>query len=355
MTISELVLAYWRHVQTYYRDPDGTPGGEQENIRIALRPLRKLFGLSLAADFGPVALKLVRQAMIDAGLARSTINQRVSRVVRLFRWGVEKELVPPSSQHALMALPGLRKGRSKAPEPKGVRPVADAAVEAIRPHCTPQVWAMIELQRLTRARSGEIVLLWSGDIDRSSEVWIYRPRRHKTEHHEHARQVVLGPKAQAVLLPWLQADPDRFLFRPRDAMDRVREERRANRRSPMTPSQAERASRPAKSGRAPGERSDMRAFAHSIARTCDRAYPHLVLSKVPRRRLTPEQAAELLEWRRDHRWHPHQLRHAAATAIRAEYGLEAAQVVLGHAKADVTQVYAERDLAKAVEVMRRLG
>jgi hypothetical protein len=35
--------------------------------------------------------------------------------------------------------------------------------------------------------------------------------------------------------------------------------------------------------------------------------------------------------------------------------LEAAQVILGHAKADVTQVYAERDSALAVEVARKIG
>ena len=53
-------------------------------------------------------------------------------------------------------------------------------------------------------------------------------------------------------------------------------------------------------------------------------------------------------------WHPHQLRHTAATEIRADGGLEAAQVALGHARADVTQIYAERDdrLAKSVAERR---
>ena len=54
-------------------------------------------------------------------------------------------------------------------------------------------------------------------------------------------------------------------------------------------------------------------------------------------------------------WHPNQLRHSAATKVRKLFNLEAAQVVLGHAKADVTQVYAERDSALAVEVMKRIG
>ena len=38
-----------------------------------------------------------------------------------------------------------------------------------------------------------------------------------------------------------------------------------------------------------------------------------------------------------------------------EHRLEAGQILLGHAKADVTQIYAERDLAKAVEIARRIG
>lgn len=60
-------------------------------------------------------------------------------------------------------------------------------------------------------------------------------------------------------------------------------------------------------------------------------------------------------WHKEHRWSPNQLRHAAATEIRRRYGLEAAQVILGHSRADVTQVYAERDQGLAVEVMAKIG
>ena len=54
-------------------------------------------------------------------------------------------------------------------------------------------------------------------------------------------------------------------------------------------------------------------------------------------------------------WHPHQLRHTAATRFRKDYSLEVAQVLLGHRRADVTQVYAERDQAKAREIMAKSG
>ena len=49
------------------------------------------------------------------------------------------------------------------------------------------------------------------------------------------------------------------------------------------------------------------------------------------------------------------LRHSAATEIRRQFELEAAQVTLGHATADVSQIYAERDLTLAVEIMRKIG
>jgi integrase len=54
-------------------------------------------------------------------------------------------------------------------------------------------------------------------------------------------------------------------------------------------------------------------------------------------------------------WHPHQLRHNAATWLRREFGLETARVVLGHASADVTEGYAEADFGKAAEAMGRVG
>ena len=54
-------------------------------------------------------------------------------------------------------------------------------------------------------------------------------------------------------------------------------------------------------------------------------------------------------------WSPNQLRHAAATAVRRAYGLEAAQLILGHQRADTTQIYAERDFSRAREIMRVVG
>ncbi|SRR5579883_2780516 len=54
-------------------------------------------------------------------------------------------------------------------------------------------------------------------------------------------------------------------------------------------------------------------------------------------------------------FHPNQIRHMFATKIRQRFGLEAAQVLLGHTKADVTQVYAERNESLACDVARQIG
>ena len=52
-------------------------------------------------------------------------------------------------------------------------------------------------------------------------------------------------------------------------------------------------------------------------------------------------------------WHPHQLRHNAATNLRREHGIEIARIILGHRSPAITEVYAEVDHARAVDVMAK--
>ncbi len=353
-SVAEMVLAYWGHAQIHYRRPDGSPAGELDNLRLALRPLRELYGMTPARDFGPKALKVIRQAMVDSGLCRRTANQRVSRIVRAFRWAVENELIPPAVHHGLKAVAGLKAGRSGARESKRIRPVDDARVDAVEPHVSRQVWAIIQMQRMTGMRSGEVCIMRTGDLDRSGPVWIFTPTEHKTAHHGHARTVFIGPRAQEVLRPWLRADPSAYLFRPREAEEERRAEARKNRRTPLTPSQRAR-TRKAKPRKTPGERYDARAYGHAIARACDRAFLHPELAKVARKKLTADQRAELRAWRKSQRWHAHQLRHNAATWLRKEYGLDTARIILGHSSPTVTDTYAELDRDKALAVMGEVG
>jgi site-specific recombinase XerC len=97
------------------------------------------------------------------------------------------------------------------------------------------------------------------------------------------------------------------------------------------------------------------SYRRAIARACDRAFPHPELCEVARRDLTDEQRSELEAWQKSHRWHPHQLRHTAGTAIRRRFGLEGSQAVLGHAELSSTQIYADKSLELAREIMRQIG
>jgi integrase len=72
-------------------------------------------------------------------------------------------------------------------------------------------------------------------------------------------------------------------------------------------------------------------------------------------RLGADKWAELVRWQQEHRWHPHQLRHSAATRLRKQDGLDAARVILGHKSAAAAEVYAEIDQAKARRIMGEVG
>jgi hypothetical protein len=60
LTVNEVLLAYLRYTDGYYRHPDGTPTGEAKYVRGALTFVKKLYGHTLAREFGPAALKAVR-------------------------------------------------------------------------------------------------------------------------------------------------------------------------------------------------------------------------------------------------------------------------------------------------------
>jgi hypothetical protein len=113
-TINELLLAYLRHADGYYV-MNGKPPSEPVNVRLALRPLRQLYGDNLARDFGPLALTAVRQTMIDSVLCRSEVNKRVRHVVRAFKGAVSEEIDPPSVHHGLRTVSGLHRGRGRRP------------------------------------------------------------------------------------------------------------------------------------------------------------------------------------------------------------------------------------------------
>src|SRR5262249_6575958 len=92
ITVGELILAYWGFARQHYVK-NNAPTAEQDCIHSAIRHLRRLYGNMPAIKFGPLALKAVRQKMIDAKLSRGTINKHIGRIRRMFRWATAEEKI----------------------------------------------------------------------------------------------------------------------------------------------------------------------------------------------------------------------------------------------------------------------
>lgn len=287
-TVNEVCVTYIVHARTYYQK-NGRTTAEYDCIRSAMRPLVDLFGDSPAKDFDSVALRMVRQRMIDTKeWCRDYINKSLGRLVRVFRHAAKNKLVPASTLTDLELVEPLESGRTAAKDYAPRTEVPATTLEAIKAVADPMTRDMIDLALLTGARGGELVGLTDTMIDKTGEVWFAVLVDHKMRHKGKSRALVFGPKSIAILRRYATADGTQRLF--------------------------------------PVQR---RTFTDRIKRCCE-------LAKVPM--ITS-----------------HWLRHSAATTMRRDHGLDAAQVLLGHSNASTTEKYAHLDLTKAIAVARACG
>lgn len=321
VTVNDCLAAYWTFATGYYVK-NGAPTVEIQKIREAGRIVAKLYGSALAAHFGPLDLKTCRQAFIDKGNCRRLVNEHTIRIRRILRWCAGEEMIPAAVCDGLATVDGLKRGRTEAQDRPPIKPVPDEYVEALERHLPPTLWAAVQVQRLTGMRSAELLSMRACDIDATGTVWIYKPESHKTEHHGYERIVDIGPRAQKIIEPLLKPDLSAYLFDPRDAVRERAAEAETHRR-PGQPAS------PRKTERRVGDRYDVAAYRRAIARACKQAgVPH---------------------------WHPHQLRHNYATAVRRQYGIETARNLLGHKSIDVTAIYAESDRKTARRIVEKIG
>src|SRR5262249_26288336 len=156
----------------------------------------------------------------------------MKRITRLFRWAASEGRIPASIPQSISMVPGLRYGKTMARETKPVLPVDDATVNATLPHLPPIVADMVRFQRLTGCRPAEVCSARPCDIDRTGDVWEYRPQHHKTQHVGRHRVIFIGPQAQAILLRYLARDAETHCFRPCDSELKRRAEVHAARKTP---------------------------------------------------------------------------------------------------------------------------
>lgn len=276
---------------------------EQFCLKGGMRILRQLFGSTPTAEFGPLKLRAVRDAMVkgDATLkgddgkpsprkpwSRGFTNHQIRRLWTIFRWGVSWELVPQTVADALSSLAALKPGETEAVDYRPRRAVPDADVAAVRDVLPELHRDLLDLLTMTGARSGELLGLSTGDLDRNGEVWRAEVSNHKTRHKGKTRTLFFNRAAQAILLRYLKADPTAKLF-------------------------------------------DIRrdSFGAAVKRAC-------VKAKVPP-------------------FTPHWIRHTVATKLADEMGTEAAQRLLGHAGKAMTEHYSKSAERLATEAAKRLG
>ncbi|MBI9017260.1 MAG: site-specific integrase [Phycisphaerae bacterium] len=323
--LKTLAKIYIEFAKGYY--PAET-SSEASNVELSMRALIKSeFALNNACDFGPRKLKRVRQQMVDCGrLCRREINRRVNVIRRMFKWAVSEEMVPSSVYESLRTVEALKKGRTKAIDHEPVRPVPVEDVQATLQYVSPVISTMVQVQLLTGMRPGELVIMRPIDIEKSCEgfdgVWIYRPTDKKTGDHKHKtaylgkkREIYLGPEAQRLLKPYMNRDPQDYMFKPVESIKAVKKK--------MT-----------------GGYERLRES--YMSDTYRKAIRYGVLQAMDDGKI-------------DKPWTPYQLRHTAATRAEREFDIKTASAMLGHSSISTTLIYVEQDMTLAAKLAKRIG
>ncbi|MDZ4689528.1 MAG: tyrosine-type recombinase/integrase [Planctomycetaceae bacterium] len=211
-TINEVCLRFLTEHCLRYRGSDGKPSAEVRCLKGVTRILRQLYGRTVADDFGPLKLRAVRQAMIEAGWTRRFINKQIGRLRLIFRVAVSWEMVRADVLAALDSVPALASGESKAIDNAPRQAISQADLDAVRAQLSERPRDLFDLMLLTGARPGELLRLTTGMIDREGELWRCELAHHKTSHHGKTRVLLFNVTAQAILRRYFQADPDCLLF-----------------------------------------------------------------------------------------------------------------------------------------------
>ena len=306
LSIAEICEQFLAHARVYYRHPDGSQTGEADNYRLAFRHLVDAKGRDSINSLTRAALREVRESMITS-LSRKVINQRVGKIINMVRWAVDEvELCSDSILQSVSTLQPLKAGRSAARERKPIGPVDRSVVFNTLPHLSWPLQRMIAFLWHTGARPGEAARIRGTDIvDQSSDVWEYRPHRHKTTWRGKSRVVLVPRRGQSCIGNLLRLrEPTEYLFRPIDMLYGAKRLRA-------------------------GAFYSTRAIAHAVRKAAKRAnLPH---------------------------WHPNQLRHSFATRFRLHCGIESVSTLLGHSSISTTQLYAERDLESAKRILQKFA
>jgi integrase len=269
------------------------------HLASAVRFMSELFESRPAQEFDALQFSRIRAHLIKQGYSRKYGNDILVIAKRCVTWAMQRDLISTDLHTKIQSVDLIT---AKEAPTKQVLPVTNTVVEWTLPLLSTDFQDTIRFLRASGCRPGEARMMRVGDVDR--ENWLFKPTKHKTAHKGKSRAIPIPSNVQAMLLPRLLRPDDAFVFG-------------------------------ADGGTRPYEK-------RSLGRAIDHAIKRLNVER-------DEAGDPPIE-----HWHPYQLRHARATEVRAKYGVEVAQVVLGHSRIDMTQHYAEITEKKAAEVGRLL-
>ncbi len=335
-TVAVLVeqwLAYVDGRRLYWKQ--GKPTSHRANIKRSLDSLCNFWSQRFGTRLGNLPLTKFTSALLvewrdslelNPRLTRNGINRQVDAVKILFKWGKMRGEVPREVFWDISEVARL-KATEVGERPERLRERRAVTLDELRrvaACASKQVGSMLLLQGLTAMRPGEVRQMRWMDIEKQPKnqpagVWIYTVPRHKTERHGVKREIALVGEAQQILAGF-PAAPAAFIFSPRVAMEELRAQRRALRKTPPTKQMRERDAKPRKPY---GEQWSSSEYGRAVTRACKLA------------------GVEYFS--------PHEARHGALTRVANMLGLAQAQALAGHTRATTTQRYVHADPAGIVD------
>lgn len=326
-TVGGLVEYYTANLDKLYTSTSAMP----KLIRKTMELLMDCKDLPVD-EFGPLRLREVQQSLIaKSKLSARTINLYIGQIKAMFDWAVGYEMVNPSAAYALKQVKNL----SKVNPIEGVKAsnrrstVEIERISKVMPYLTSTLQLMVKTQLMCGMRPNEVCIMRKCDIDTSGEVWIYRPAKHKGQWRGHQRAVAIAKSIQEAIAGKLEAAGDEeYIFKPADGVSERQYQRRAA-------AKAVRKRLVGNGRRYDGQCYTPGSYRRAIDRACKRAGVKV--------------------------WTPYQLRHTAATILRAKLGddgLSAVQALLGQKSFDVAEHYARVNkllAAKAAKILEEIN
>jgi len=347
VTVGELLDKYTELVNEHTSArPNGRPHPDLERLNrlgVFLEPYRQW----PVGSFGADELYAVQKAMVEhrydrgdgnpTAYTRSGINKAISYVYRVWQWGIGREITTEAQKQLLKEVRPLRMGQTTAKDTMRRALVTEVEFEEVAQHTTTVVADMLRLVWLTGMRPGEVCRMRPFDILRDEkQCWIYLPGRerspvgdHKTAHRQRVRAIPLASKAQEILKPRIENCKSMdFIFSPVEAMQEIRDQKSANRKTPMSCGNRPGTNRKQHPMIRPGKMYLSSSLCNTVKRACKRAGVE--------------------------RFTPYDLRRSAATRIRSKLSKEAAKLLLGHVSTDTTDIYLLDEVQEAMKVAKKL-